>query len=188
MAGAGGRRRYPGRVDGLPSEVRDLLDKLIREKTPVREICRRLETPLEAAGQRPLHRNTVNRYAKRMEAVGARMREAREVARVWAERFGDGPTGELSQHVVEMLRTLAFEATFRLQEDDGDLVNDDLISQIDALARALQRLESAAAVSAERDRKARREAAADVAREAKRQGIDPKFADALRAAAAGAGG
>ncbi|MFA7455586.1 MAG: phage protein Gp27 family protein, partial [Desulfobulbaceae bacterium] len=42
-------------------------------------------------------KSAVNRYAVRMEEVGAKIREAREVSRMWIGELGSGPAGEVGK-------------------------------------------------------------------------------------------
>ena len=170
------------RIDQLPEDIRNLLHRLLREGVPQSVILRRLEAPLAAAGQRALSKSGINRYATRMERMGARIREAREVASVWTAKFGAEPTGEVGQQVVEMLRIMAFDLTLRADQDadggepalDADTIN--------ALALAVQRLERADAISKRREGEMRSAWAREAEGAAKKVGISGDLAGALREA------
>ena len=171
-----------GRIDQLPEDIRDLLHRLLREGVPQSEILRRLEPPLAAAGERPLSKAGLNRYATRMERMGARIREAREVASVWTAKFGDEPTGEVGQQVVEMLRIMAFDLTLRADQDAGGGEPALDADTINALALAVQRLERADAISKRRESEMRSAWAREAEGAAKRVGISGDMAQALREA------
>lgn len=88
-------------------------------------------------------RSALGRYSQRFDEIGKRMRESREVAKVWADRLGNEPQGDIGKLVMELLRTMAFDATLEMQEpDDEGKVSLDPKS-INTLALAMQRLEAA---------------------------------------------
>ncbi|MGQ0621345.1 MAG: DUF3486 family protein [Panacagrimonas sp.] len=88
-------------------------------------------------------RSALGRYSQRFDEIGKRMRESREVAKVWADRLGNEPQGDIGKLVMELLRTLAFDVTLEMQEpdEDGNVVIDP--KSINTLALAMQRLEAA---------------------------------------------
>ncbi|MGQ0700392.1 MAG: DUF3486 family protein [Panacagrimonas sp.] len=88
-------------------------------------------------------RSALGRYSQRFDEIGKRMRESREVAKVWADRLGNEPQGDIGKLVMELLRTMAFDVTLEMQEpDDEGKVQIDPKS-INTLALAMQRLEAA---------------------------------------------
>lgn len=107
-------------------------------------------------------RSALGRYSQRFEDVGRRMRESREVASVWAERLGSEPQGDIGKLVMEMLRTLAFDATMDLQEPDeeGRVQLDP--KAINSLALAMQRLEAAGKWNLQREQAMRDAIATEV--------------------------
>ncbi len=181
---ADGTRGRMGRIQQLPDAIRERLDELLRAGVSQRDILRRLEPLLAAAGERPLSAAGLNRYATRVERAGRRIREAREVADAWTAKFGESPAGEVGQHVVELLRVLAFESALAHGADSNDGPVD--AEQLNALALAVQRLERTAEIGARRLRAIRREAADAAGREARRQGLSADAAGAIRAAVEGA--
>lgn len=156
-----GRGRM-GRIQQLPSTLKARLDELLRSGVPQRAILDQLAPLLDEAGERPVSRSSLNRYAARMEAMGRRIREAREVAAAWTARFGETPTGDVGAHALEMLRTLVFDLT--IKAEDGELDPE----QLNHLALALARIERAASASAARERALRKELAEQAAKEAER--------------------
>ncbi len=131
-------------------------------------------------------RSALGRYSQRFEEVGKRMRESREVAQVWADRLGSEPQGDIGKLVMDLLRTMAFDATLAMSEDgeDGEAkpVN---AKEINALALAMHRLETAGRHNLEREqalRKAAFEEAAKVATAtAAKKGMTPELVEAIKA-------
>ena len=140
------------RIEQLPPEIKDRVDELLRGGVPQAEILRRLEEPLREIGEQPLSAGGLNRYATRMEEIGAELRETRAIAEAWRSKFGDKPTSELGQLTVEVLSTLAFKAALRARSDsdDPEAVIDP--TMLNDLALAQLRLERAAEVGTRRER------------------------------------
>lgn len=174
-------RGRPSRIDRLPAPIRERLDDMLRRGATQADILRRLEGPLRDAGEPPLSRSGVNRYATRMERVGRQLREHRAIADAWTARWGEAPTGEVGQLTVEMLRTLAFEVTLRGAEGETEID----IPAIGELALAVQRLERAAAIGRAREREMREAVAAEAEQAARGAGIGADTAAAIRAAIEG---
>lgn len=172
-----------GRIQQLPTPIKDKIDEMLRENVSQTEIIRRLDQPLRDAGEKPLAAATLNRYATRMENFGQRIRESREIAKVWVAKFGEEPAGEVGQLTIEMLRTLAFELAARARDmmDESDEPSIDP-AMINELALAIQRLERAAEIGAKRERSIRAEIAAQAETVAKKAGISADTAAAIRAA------
>ncbi|MCY4121683.1 MAG: DUF3486 family protein [Acidobacteria bacterium] len=151
------------RIQQLPAPIKARLDKLLSSGVSQKDILAHLAPLLEEIGERPLSAPALNRYATRMEAMGRRIREAREVAAVWAEKFGEQPAGDLSSSVIEMLRMLSFELTHRADEDGSVDVE-----TLRGLALTMQRLERASKLNADRERALRKELAELAAEEAEK--------------------
>ncbi len=130
-------------------------------------------------------RSALGRYSERFEEVGKRMRQSREVAQVWADRLGNEPSGDIGKLVMELLRTLAFDATLAMSEpgeDGGAVVVDP--KALNSLALAIHRLETAGRHNIEREEKMRKaafEAAAEAAVKAvKKKGISATTSESIR--------
>lgn len=118
-------------IDGLLKVGRFTLDEILEQ---IRNEFPQAEVP---------SRSALGRYSQRFDEIGKRMRESREVAKVWADRLGNEPQGDIGKLVMELLRTLSFDAVLELQEPDEDgKVNLDP-KAINTLALAMQRLEAA---------------------------------------------
>ena len=172
-----------GRIQRLPPELRDYIHRRLREGAAQTAIIDETRAMLDTLGEQPLSAAGLNRYATRMAQVGRRIREAREVAEVWTEKFGERPTGDLANHVIEMLRTLAFEAGLhaseQLNEDGESIIDPTTITQ---LTLAVQRLEQAASQIHQRERQVRAEVAKQAEVEARKAGLSADTAAAIRAA------
>ena len=174
-------------IETLPEDVKQLLDRLLRKKSiPQTEIVAAINEKLTEAGVgKRVSKSALNRYSTRMEAVGARLREAREVAEAWTAKFGEQPTGEVSQMIIEILRTLAFDLTLKADasatDEDDKAMDPKLLSQ---LALAVQRLERAADMSTKRERELRKafaeEAAAQMDEAAREQGLSAEAVAAIK--------
>lgn len=179
-----------GRIQQLPRAIRAEFEKLYRDNVPQAEIVRRLATPLKEIGEKPLSAATVNRYATKMERIGIRIRQTREVADAWTAKFGESESN-LSQHIIETLRVLVFEHTMQIAEAQdaagGDGADTPPLSTdvMASLALTVQRLERAAKEGNQRERLMRQELAGVVDAEAKRHGLTKDTAGAIRAALLG---
>ena len=172
-----------GRIQRLPGELKSYLDRRLREGATQADIRREMAPLLAELDEAPLSAGGLNRYATRMEKAGRRLREAREVASAWTAKFGEEPSGEVSQHIIEMLRVMAFEVTLNADEQTDEEGNSALDpAMIGHLALALERLERAAEMGAKRERALRAEFAVKAEQVAKRQGISADTAAAIRAA------
>lgn len=165
-----------GRIDRLPAAVRQRLHELLQGGVSQADILRQLEPLLAAEGEAPLSRSGLNRYATRMEQVGRRIRETRAAAEAWSRQLGDA-AGDVSGHVIDLLRTLAAETALRHAEDP-----DVPVETLGELALAAQRLERAASGHAARERAIRAEIAAQAETAGRRQGLSAEGAAAIRAA------
>ena len=154
-------RGKPSTIETLPGDVKQMLDELMRDKKITqKEIVRRVNEMLAEAGvDDEISKSALNRYSTRMETVGGRIRDAREIADVWTARLGDKPTGDVSNLLIEMLRSIAFETTMHMTEGD-EPVSPGLIKE---LALGIQRLENAAMLTTKREKEIRQAFAEQVA-------------------------
>ncbi|MBF0424320.1 MAG: DUF3486 family protein [Magnetococcales bacterium] len=150
----------PSRIEALPLPVQELVNRLLREgATTQREILAIVNKELDKLGQDPLSRSGLNRYAVRMEQVGQRLRQARGVARLWIDRLGQEPEGDVGRLLNEIVRTMAFD--FATKAAEGEEPIDP--QMLRALAVTVERLEQAARTSAERERVIRKDLAEQAA-------------------------
>ena len=157
----------PSSIDRLPGEVREALNGWLRDPGITQtEATERLNALLEELGvENQVSRHAVNRYDLRMREVGQRLRESRQVAEAWVGRLGAAPQGKLGHLINEMLRTLAFDLTLKMQE--GELTEESMpavIEQLKQLSLSVVRLERAASENVQREAEIRRQAALDLAK------------------------
>lgn len=130
-------------------------------------------------------RSALGRYSERFEEVGKRMRQSHEVATVWADRLGKEPQGDIGKLVMDLLRTLAFDATLAMSEGDqeGNARPVDP-GELNKLALAIHRLETAGRHNLEREKAYRNAALEEAAKAgaavAKRGGMSAELQDAIR--------
>ena len=84
-------RGRASKVDLLPPNIKTQLAMMLRDKQfSQAQILEEINDLIRDCGldeSYQLSRTGLNRYANRMEKVGARIRQSREVAEVWARQF-----------------------------------------------------------------------------------------------------
>ncbi|EET2568063.1 DUF3486 family protein [Escherichia coli] len=140
------------KVDLLPDSIREQLHQMLREKRHTQEEIREAINALIDEHNLPeemqLSRTGLNRYASRMEKVGAKIRASREMAEVWAAKLGSAPTSDVGRLLMEFVKTLAFETSMSMAEDDKPVAP----KALGQLALVAQRLEAAAMTSHKREK------------------------------------
>ncbi|EHC5050872.1 TPA: DUF3486 family protein [Escherichia coli] len=140
------------KVDLLPDNIREQLHQMLREKRHTQEEIREAINALIDEHNLPeemqLSRTGLNRYASRMEKVGAKIRASREMAEVWAAKLGSAPTSDVGKLLMEFVKTLAFETSMSMAEDDKPVAP----KALGQLALVAQRLEAAAMTSHKREK------------------------------------
>ena len=140
------------KVDLLPDSIREQLHHMLREKRHTQEEIREAINALIDEHNLPeemqLSRTGLNRYAIRMEKVGAKIRASREMAEVWAAKLGSAPTSDVGKLLMEFVKTLAFETSMSMAEDDKPVAP----KALGQLALVAQRLEAAAMTSHKREK------------------------------------
>lgn len=156
-------------IDLLPDAIRQQLQDLLNDRrvTQLQAVARinGILGELRDTGQLPedaptrLSKSAVNRYALRMDEVGAKLRQSREVAELFISKVGAAPQGQVGLLINEMLRSMAFDLSLKLQ--DADISDPETmtatIDQVKALALAVQRLEQGASINVKRDQEIRKQ-------------------------------
>ena len=179
------KRGRRSKVQLLPEQIKTQLDEMLRDgRLEQQEILAVINTAIESRGlpdEVKLSKSGLNRYATRMEGVGSRIRQAREVAETWTAKLGNAPTSEVGKLLQEVVRTMAFDTGMSMSES-GEPVEPKALSQ---LALAIQRIEQAAMASHKREKEIRKvfaEEAAEAAETvAKQQGLTADGVRALKA-------
>ncbi|SDK31548.1 DUF3486 family protein [Billgrantia gudaonensis] len=180
-------------IERLPDDIRSQLQELLRDPRVTQlETTERINELLEVEGHdERISKSAVNRYAVRMNEVGEKLRQSREVAEMWIAKLGAQPQGQLGHLVNEMLRSMAFDLALKLQE--GELTKESMpavIEMVKELSLSVTRLEKASSENVKREELIRQqeraraaEEAADKAESAGRaQGLSSEGTAALRAA------
>jgi len=153
----------PSSVEALPSDILEKLQALLRDpRVTQMEATRRINAILEEQNHPDrLSKSAVNRYAVKMDKVGEKLKQSREIAEMWIARLGNQPQGKTGQLINELIRTMTFDVA--MQAAEGEFASPDLLKD---LALTMQRLEKAASLNEEREKKIREEARAEAAQAA----------------------
>lgn len=157
----------PSTVELIPAEIKAQLQAWLQDPKITQEEATSRANQLLALADHPerLSKSSVNRYAVKMEEVGARLRQSREVAQMYIAQVGAAPQGQTGLLINEMLRSMAFELSLKIQ--DAELNDPEAMSatidQIKALALTMQRLEQSATINVKRESEIRKQALSDAA-------------------------
>lgn len=155
-------RGRASKVDLLPPNIKTQLAMMLRDKQfSQAEILQEINDLIRDCGlpdEMQLSKTGLNRYASRMEKVGAKIRQAREVAEIWTKQFGEMPQSDIGKTVIELVKHLAFEMSSQYAEK-GIAEPKELAM----LAVTVQRLEAAASLSHKREQAIRKEVAQQAA-------------------------
>lgn len=176
-------------IDLLPDPVRDQLNELLRDrKVTQKDAVIQINQILEGL-QHPerLSKSAVNRYAVRMDRIGKRMREGREVADALIGRLGAQPQGKVGNLVNEILRSVSFELSLNLTDGELDEENAPaVVSMLKDLALTTMRLEKASNLNVEREKEIRQQALAEAAEKvdktARKAGVTPETIELIHEA------
>lgn len=156
MAGDGRKRRTRSNIDKLPQDILQRLRELLADPRCTQlGVVAQINALLAAGGhEERVSKSGLNRYAVRMEQVGAKIRQGREIAEMWVGQLGNAPQGQLGSLVNELIRNLAFEAALGFAEGTDPIPP----KALKELAVAAKELEKAASENEERQRKIKAEA------------------------------
>jgi len=154
-------------IEILPPEIKAQLQAWLQDPRITQiEATERANSLLELAGHpERVTKSAVNRYAVRMEEVGQKLRQSREVAQMYIAQVGAAPQGQTGLLINEMLRSMAFEVSLKMQEADASdpEAMAATISQLKNLALTMQRLEQSATINVKRESEIRKAALNDAA-------------------------
>lgn len=180
-------------IDRLPEPAREALNSFLRDPAITQEeATERVNDLLEELGlaEHKVSRYAVNRYDLKMREVGERLRQSRQVAEMWIAKLGAAPQGQVGHLVNEILRTLAFDLSLKLQ--NGELTEEAMpavIHMLKELSLSVMRLERASSENVKREREirdqAKQEAAEAAEKVAKRGGLSDAAAADIRSAILG---
>lgn len=148
-------RGRASKVDLLPPNIKTQLTMMLRDKQySQQEILAEINDLIADCGlpdEMQLSKTGLNRYASRMEQMGAKIRQAREMAEVWTKQLGEAPQSDVGKLLMEAVKTMAFDLTLNTDNIDPKFLNQ--------LALISNRIEQAQSVAEERERKIRKEMA-----------------------------
>lgn len=173
-------RNRKSRIRQLPPEVKEQLDRLLREdRLTQMEILDWLNEQCAWRGEKPISQSGLSRYAKQMDEMGRKIRELRAVSEVWVARLGTEPAGDISKLLLEIIRTLSADVMMKLQDEQA--VDTDVLNQLALIA---QRVERTAKTNHQREKAMReafaRETAARVEKAMANQGLTRDVLDAIK--------
>jgi hypothetical protein len=178
----------PSTIDKLPPEIKAALQEYLQDpRITQEEATARVNELLAALGlPERVSKSSVNRYAIKMSEVGEKLRQSRDVAEMFISKVGAAPQGQMGLLINEILRTLAFDLSLKIQ--DADISDPETlaatIDQVKALALAVQRLEQSATLSIRREGEIRKQVAEQAAqvveKTAKQAGVTPEAIQIIR--------
>jgi len=158
------KRGKPSKIDLLPDTIKTELNALLRDgKLTQKAIVAKVNQLIAESGlddSIKVSASGVNRYSTQMETIGHDIRQAREMAELWVAKLGNKPTGEVSQLLMEMLRTQSFKLLVKANDDPNEVLDPKTIGE---LALSIQRLERAALLSIEKEKQIRQAFAEEAA-------------------------
>lgn len=168
-------------IDRLPADILVQLQGLLRDPRITQlDVTRRINDILHEKGEKLISKSAVNRYAVRMDAVGSKLAQSRQIADMWIGKLGNEPQGKVGALLNEMVRNLAFEAAMSMAEDENP-ANPKLVKE---LSIAIEKLERASATNEktalEIEKRVLAKAAERVSEAAKAQGMDDREAQFWR--------
>jgi ribosomal protein S13 len=161
-------RNRPSSIEQLPADILEKLQALLRDpRVNQLDATRRINGILAEQGHdERVSKSSVNRYAVRMNEVGERMRQSRQVSEMWIAKLGTEPEGKMGRLLNEMLRTLAFELTEKVMASDlNEETLPGVIDQIKNLSLTSMRLEKSLSESIKTEKEIRKAFAEEVATE-----------------------
>jgi len=170
-------------VDKLPKRLRTKLIKMLQD--PACTQVQIADAINAAAGEPIISKSSVNRYAQRMKTFAEKNKQAKEVAELYLEKFGEG-RNKLGKIVNEQVRLVAFELISELDElkEKKKIKPQGITEIIFKVSRGLRDLELAEKLNAERSegiRKATLEEAAKIAEKiARQEGVSAKTTEKLK--------
>jgi hypothetical protein len=151
------------KVELLPKDILDTLHQLLRDgkmqQIEIVDVVNKLIADKGLPEDQQLSKSGFNRYAQRMESIGQRIRQAREIAEVWTHKLGDAPVSDMGKLLQEGIRALAFETQMDMAE--GKISADP--KSLNQMALLCQRIEAAAMASHKREKEIRQSFASEAA-------------------------
>lgn len=160
----------PNTINTLPPDILEQLQALLRDPRVTQlDATQRINAILMEQGEPPVSKSAVNRYAIKMDKIGAKLQQSRQIADMWIGKLGSQPAGEVGKLLNEVVRNIAFDTAMHMAEEE-EPVDPKLIKE---LAFAIEKLETAAGKNEQREAAVRKRAIQEAA-----ASIDSLSADA----------
>ncbi|EAU53539.1 DUF3486 family protein [Mariprofundus ferrooxydans] len=149
----------PSSIEVLPPDILEKLQALLRDRRVSQlEVVARINDLLADRGEKPLSKSALNRYAVKMDKAGEKLRQSRDISEMWIAKLGNAPQGKTGQLINELTRTMIFDVNLQLMEkmeagEDVDL--EATMSVLKDVALSVARLEKAASLNEDREKKIR---------------------------------
>lgn len=131
-------------------------------------------------------RSAVGRYVRSQNVRLEKYREAQEVAKVWVDKLGSEPDGDVAKLLLEMLRVVSFQTISNMDEADPQ--------SIFFLAQSIKNIAQADKLHVDREAAVRKliatqvaKAAEDVTKTARKAGMSDETVDLIRSKILGIG-
>lgn len=137
-------------IEKLPEDILLKLQELLRDSRITQlAIVQKINALLNKTdNQKTISKSALNRYKKRMDKVGSKISEMREIAKVWSDKFGTEPAGKVGMLLNEIIRNLAVETALQAAEGDQPIAP----KMLKDLSIAVERLEKAANENLKREK------------------------------------
>jgi len=173
-------------IERLPEDILDQLHALLRDKRVSQlETTARINALLEESGREErVSKSAMNRYDQKMKKAGERIMRAREVAKVWIDKLGAAPQGDMGNLITQMIQSIAFDLAEQISSSDlSEETAPEIISQLRHLSLIAVRMEKASSENVKREaelkKKAREEAAETAVKTAKSLGVTQETIDEI---------
>ncbi|EJS83344.1 hypothetical protein AAUPMC_21081 [Pasteurella multocida subsp. multocida str. Anand1_cattle] len=101
-------RGRASKVDLLPPNIKTQLAMMLRDKQYSQaEILAEINDLIRDCGlpeEMQLSKTGLNRYASRMEKMGAKIRQSREIAEIWTKQFSEAPQSDIGKMLMEIVQ------------------------------------------------------------------------------------
>lgn len=145
----------PSSITTLPADILEQLQALLRDpRVTQMDATQRINAILSGQGAEPVSKSAVNRYAMKMDRIGAKLSQSRAIADMWIGKLGNEPAGKVGALLNEVVRNLAFESAMHMAEDE-EPADPKLIKE---LAFAIEKLEKASSENEKRAEQLRKQA------------------------------
>lgn len=166
----------PSSIKRLPPDVREAVDKAIREgRATIAELVALID---EHGGK--VSKSAVGRYRKRAEDQMARYRQAQEIAKVWVGKLEADPQGDVGRLLSEMLKTIAFQVAGEMGDSAEAVGPREVMFLADALKSMGQFDRARADLTLRLRKEIAAEAAATAGKAAKKAGLTTDAVDAIK--------